>query len=396
MNRLYRICKCHWVGEENQHWGHLANGRAPFAPPGTPPQFAPDSTFVCESLRLELHLDVKQERAWGTTTHTCRINARELREMKFNARGLEIGRVTVDGQTARFDNTGEHVIITFTKPHKAGETLRVVISHSVSRPPAGLYFTSPDKAYPKRFHTVWSQGQDEDSRYYFPCLDQPAYKQKTEALLYVPKGWFALSNGDLVKHQKNATATEDLWHYALEVPYSTYLFSVVAGDFVAHKEKWKDVEIRWFVQKGREKEGRNSFARTADMVRCFSQFTGVKYPYRQYSQIAVPDFVFGGMENFTVTTQTDLTLHDDRAHLDFSSDDLVAHELAHSWFGDLVTCRSWAHAWLHESFATYFEAVYKREAEGTDEHDYSVLQDAEAYFAEDGRYRRPIVTNRYE
>jgi aminopeptidase N len=154
--------------------------------------------------------------------------------------------------------------------------------------------------------------------------------------------------------------------------------------------------VRWYVQRGREKEGRNSFGRTPDMVRCFSQFTGVKYPYSQYSQIAVPDFVFGGMENFTVTTQTDLTLHDDRAHLDFSSDDLVAHELAHSWFGDLVTCRSWAHAWLHESFATYFEAIYKRDADGKDEHDYHMLQDAEAYFAEDGRYRRPLVTNRYE
>jgi len=392
----YRICKCHWAGNEYLHWGQPANGRVPFAPPGTPPQFAPDTTFVSEAMRLELHLDAKQERAWGTTTHSCRAQARDLREIKFHARGLDIGRVQVDAQTARFDNTGEHVIVTLPKARKTGDTFRVSIAHSVTRPPAGLYFTTPDKAYPKRFHTVWSQGQDEDSRYYFPCLDHPNYKQKTEALLYVPKGWFALSNGDLVKHQRAVTASEDLWHYALDLPYSTYLFSVVAGDFAAHKESWKDVDVRWFVQRGREKEGRNSFGRTADMVRCFSQFTGVKYPYKQYSQIAVPDFVFGGMENFTVTTQTDLTLHDDRAHLDFSSDDLVSHELAHSWFGNLVTCRSWAHAWLHESFATYLEAVYKREADGKDEADYHLLQDAEAYFAEDRRYRRPLVTQRFE
>ena len=396
MNRLYRICKCHWAGDDYQHWGQPADGRVPFAPAGTPPRFAPDTPFVSEATRLDLHLDVKQERAWGTTAHTCRVQARDLREVRFNARGLEIGRVSVDGQAVRHENTGEALVITLPKARKAGETFRVVIAHSVIRPPAGLYFTGPDKAYPKRFHTVWSQGQDEDSRYYFPCLDQPNYKQKTETVLYVPKGWFALSNGDLVKHQRNATATEDLWHYALDLPYSTYLFSVVAGDFVAHKETWKEVDVRWFVQRGREKEGRNSFGRTADMMHCFSQFTGVKYPYKQYSQIAVPDFVFGGMENFTVTTQTDVTLHDDRAHLDFSSDDLVAHELAHSWFGDLVTCRSWAHAWLHESFATYLEAVYKREALGKEEHDYHLLQDAEAYFAEDRRYSRPLVTNRYE
>jgi aminopeptidase N len=202
MNRLHRICKCHWAGDDYQHWGALANGRAPFAPPGTPPQFAPDTTFVSEAMRLELHLDVKQERASGTTTHTCRVNAREVRELKFNARGLEIGRVSVDGQAARFDNTGEHVVITLPKARKHGDLLRVAIAHSVTRPPAGLYFTTPDRAYPKRFHSVWSQGQDEDSRYYFPCLDQPAYKQKTEALLYVPKGWFALSNGELVKRRR--------------------------------------------------------------------------------------------------------------------------------------------------------------------------------------------------
>jgi aminopeptidase N len=396
MNRLHRICKCHWAGDAYEHWAQPADGRTPFAPPGTPPQFAPDTPFVSDALRLELHLDVEHQRAHGTTTHTCRTLAKELREIRFHARGLDIARVTVDTHGAHFDNTGEQLVIRLPKPHKQGDLFRVVITHSVNRPPAGLYFTTPDKAYPKRFHTVWSQGQDEDSRYYFPCLDQPNYKQKTEALLYVPKGWFALSNGELVKHQPGVSRTEDLWHYALEVPYSTYLFSTVAGDFVAHTERWEDIEVRWYVQRGREKEGRNSFRRTADMVRCFSQFTGVRYPYKQYSQIAVPDFVFGGMENFTVTTQTDLTLHDDRAHQDFSSDDLVAHELAHSWFGDLVTCRSWAHAWLNESFATYFEAVYKREADGQDEFDYHLLQDAEAYFGEDRRYRRPIVTNRYE
>jgi len=396
MNRLHRICKCHWAGDSYEHWAQPADGRTPFAPPGTPPQFAPDTPFVSDALRLELHLDVEHQRAHGTTTHSCRTLAKELREVRFHARGLDIARVTVDTHAAHFDNTGEQLVVRLPKPHKQGDLFRVVIAHSVTRPPAGLYFTAPDKAYPKRFHTVWSQGQDEDSRYYFPCLDQPNYKQKTETLLHVPKGWFALSNGELIKHQPGATRTEDLWHYALEVPYSTYLFSIVAGDFVGHTERWEDIDVRWFVQRGREKEGRNSFRRTADMLRCFSHFTGVRYPYKQYSQIAVPDFVFGGMENFTVTTQTDLTLHDDRAHQDFSSDDLVAHELAHSWFGDLVTCRSWAHAWLNESFATYFEAIYKREAEGQDEYDYHLLQDAEAYFGEDKRYRRPLVTHRYE
>jgi aminopeptidase N len=396
MNNLLRTCKCHWVGTDYQHWG---NGfrRAPFAPAGTAPQFAPDTPVVAIEMRVSLHLDPAKERAWGTTTHELKVQAPSVHEVRFHARNLEFGRVTVNGRSAAFENTGEQIAVTLPKAAKAGESFSIGIEHSVTRPVAGLYFTNPDAAYPKRFRTAWSQGQDEDTRYYLPCLDSPLFKQKTEALLYVPKGWFALSNGELVKHNRGVTGTEDLWHYRLEHPYSTYLFSVVAGEFSEYKDKGKTApEVRWYVQKGREKEGRNAFGNTADILRFLSEFTQVPYPYRQYTQIAVPDFIFGGMENFTVTTQTDLTLHDDRAHLDFSSDDLVAHEAAHSWFGNLVTCRGWAHAWLHESFATYMEALYKRHKLGPQEFDYQLLQDAEAYFHEDGRYRRPLVTHRYE
>jgi aminopeptidase N len=397
MNHLLRTCKCHWVGEEYVHWGRIGHGaRAPFAAPGTAPQFAPDTPVTSSEMQVVLHLDVAGERAWGSTSHLCRVLAESIAEVRFNAKGLEIGRVTVNGKAVNAENTGEQVAVLLGRPAKRGDILQIAIEHSVTRPAAGLYFTNPDSAYPKRFRTVWSQGQDEDTRYYLPCLDAPHFKQKTDTRLYVPKGWFALSNGDLVKHTKGATATEDLWHYRMEHPYSTYLFSVVAGEFSEHRERGKYAEVRWYVQKGREKEGRNAFGHTSDILRFLSEFTGVAYPYKQYTQIAVPEFIFGGMENFTVTTQTDLTLHDDRAHLDFSSDDLVAHEAAHSWFGNLVTCRSWAHAWLHESFATYLEALYTRESKGKEEFDYQMLRDAEAYFQEDSRYRRPLVTYRYE
>ncbi len=211
--------------------------------------------------------------------------------------------------------------------------------------------------------------------------------------MHLPPGMFGLSNGKLLKQKQ--TKKESLFHYQLEIPYSTYLLSLVAGDFVEGKDRWKNIEIKWYVQKGREKEGRNAFQDTADIIRFFSEYTGYTYPYSHYTQIAVPEFIFGGMENFTVTTQTDLTLHNDRAHLDIDSNGLVAHEAAHMWFGDLITAKSWAHAWLHESFATYFDAIYARESKGEDEFRYQLLEEAETYFGEDNKYRRPIVTNVY-
>src|SRR6266567_9641344 len=118
------------------------------------------------------------------------------------------------------------------------------------------------------------------------------------------------------------------------------------------------------------------------MIQFFSDYFGIKYPYPKYAQVVVADFIFGGMENITATTLTERTLHDKRAHLDFTSDDLVSHELAHQWWGDLVTCRDWSEGWLNEGFATYFEYVWREHAKGRDEADYELLADTEGYLAE--------------
>ena len=122
----------------------------------------------------------------------------------------------------------------------------------------------------------------------------------------------------------------------------------------------------------------------------------MKYPYARYAQTFVADFIFGGMENISATTLTDTSLLDKRASLDADADGLLAHELAHQWFGDLLTCRDWSHGWLNEGFATYFEALFTEHNKGIDEFRYELYQNAQIYMGEDaGRYRRPIVNNVY-
>ena len=387
-----RYCKCHFHNGESEHWGIL--DRKAFAQKGANPHFAPDTPLLPKHLLLELSFDWDEERVWGSTTYDLKVNGQGVQEIIFDAVNLEIEKVMLGRRPLEFENTGERVIISLGKAFKYGGTVQVKIFHSVTRPQAGIYFTKPDEAYPDRFKTVWTQGQDEDSKYYFPCFDQPNFKQTTEVKLHLPKGMLGLSNGSLIK--KSESNKESFYHYKLEIPYSTYLFSIVAGDFTVHESRVGGVDIKWYVQKGRDREGFNAFKDTGKIIRFFSDYTGYPYPYKHYTQIAVPEFVFGGMENFTVTTQTDLTLHDDRARLDLDSNGLVAHEAAHMWFGDLVTARTWSHAWLHESFATYFDALYTRESKGEDEFRYQLLEDAETYFSEDVRYRRPIVTHIYK
>ena len=387
-----RYCKCHFHEGESEHWGLF--DRKAFAHRGAKPHYTPNTLLQPEHLTLELHFDWVEERVWGSTIYDLVVKGHDVDEIAFDAVNLDVSRVLVGRKLADFENTGKRVVLHLGKKVKLGGRVRVTLFHSVTRPVAGIYFTKPDNHHAGRFKTVWTQGQDEDSQYYFPCFDKPNFKQTTEVLLHLPAGMFGLSNGRLVK--KKTTPTESFFHYKMELPYSTYLLSIVAGEFAEHKEKVGGVDIKWYVQKGREREGKNAFKNTGKIIKFFSDYTGFTYPYKHYTQIAVPEFIFGGMENFTVTTQTDLTLHDDRAALDGDSNGLVAHEAAHTWFGNVVTAKNWSHAWLHESFATYFDALYTRELKGEAEFRYQLLSDAETYFSEDHVYRRPIVTHVYK
>jgi aminopeptidase N len=228
-------------------------------------------------------------------------------------------------------------------------------------------------------------------------LDYPHEKQRTSATIVVPKGMFALGNGALVERKDENGTT--IFRYRQDVPHSTYLMTLVAGPFVevASGTAGKNgVPVFYYVLPGRESDGERAFGNTPKMLELFEERTGMPYPYARYSQIAVSDFIFGGMENTAATTQTDRTLHDETAHLDFSSDPLVSHELAHQWFGDLLTCRDWAHAWLNEGFATFMEAVWRETDLGYDEYLYDIFESLTAYFKESSdRYHRAIVCNTY-
>ncbi|HWO94648.1 MAG TPA: M1 family aminopeptidase, partial [Dehalococcoidia bacterium] len=154
--------------------------------------------------------------------------------------------------------------------------------------------------------------------------------------------------------------------------------------------------VPYYVEPGREDDARRAFGRTPEMIRFFQERIGVPYPYEKYAQVAVADFIFGGMENTSATTMTDTILYDERAAIDMDRDSLVAHELAHQWFGDLLTCKEWAHAWLNEGFATYFDLLFLEHHKGQDEFAYGRFQNATVYFGEDsGHYRRPIVQRVY-
>jgi aminopeptidase N len=205
---------------------------------------------------------------------------------------------------------------------------------------------------------------------------------------------YALSNGGLLETTQDVIAKTKTYHWKMSIPHSTYLVMLAVADFVEIMDSWDGIPVPYYVLPGGEEKARISLGKTPQMMQFFSEKIGLRYPYEKYATVCVSSFIFGGMENTTATTLTEYTLHDERAHQDFSSDPLVAHELVHQWFGDWLTCRDWSHGWLNEGFATYFEALWAEYDLGRDEFIYELYQNAVNYFGEDsGNYRRPIVTN---
>jgi len=365
-----------------------------FALPGARPQYGPDKLVVVEHIDLHLTPDFAEESLDGTCTMRVRALDEPVPRLSLDAVDLEILRV--EG-AERFDRRDESLELEFEPAIATGETKEFAIRYRVSKPRHGLFFVKRTADHPEKIAQAWTQSQDAYARYWFPCFDYPHDKQRTSTTIVVPKGLFGLGNGELLERKDDGDCT--IFRYRQDVPHSTYLMTMVAGPFVeiAQGTAGKNsVPVFYYVLPGREADGRRAFGKTPQMLELFEGRIGTPYPYARYSQIAVSDFIFGGMENTSATTQTDRTLHDETARIDFSSDPLVSHELAHQWFGDLLTCRDWSHAWLNEGFATFMEAVWREADLGYDEYVYDIFAGIAAYLKEGtDRYHRPIVCNTY-
>jgi aminopeptidase N len=365
-----------------------------FSLPGTKAKYAPDRVVDVEHVKLELDVDPAIRRIAGTATLTASVIAPATRHVTLDAVELEIERVTCDGKPVAHRHDGKLLRVDLGSPRAAGDKLALAIRYAGS-PRRGIYFIAPDPGYPDKPTQVWTQGQDEDSRFWFPCFDAPHEKATTEIVARIPAAMYALSNGALIGD--HVDGDKRIMHWRLDVPHSCYLVTLVVAELAVVADRWRDVELAYLVQKGREADCKRTLARTPKMLELFSRLFGVTYPYPRYAQVFVADFIFGGMENTSATTLTDTVLLDERAALDHDADALVAHELAHQWFGDLVTCRDWGEGWLNEGFATYSEYLWREHHEGRDAADLELDEWADAYFGEDSsRYRRTVATKLYD
>jgi aminopeptidase N len=368
------------------------SGRKPWNEPPSPRR---DLEFHVHHYRVALTVDLERKELHGTAALEIESLRDGLRDVTLDAAEMRFERVRSGRRALPHASEGKRLRITLPKALRAGESASFEISYS-TRPRKGFFFVGPTEAEPRREPGAWSQGQADDTHWWIPCLESTESRATLEMIVTVPAGCRAIGNGRLVSKRRSPRGAVT-WHWRQDTAHPAYLTSLIVGKYSEIKDRAGKLPLFGYVPPGLEREGREVFRKTAHMIETFHRVYGVAYPYPKYAQATVPDFTFGGMENTSATTLFERVLHAGADSFEESYDSLISHELAHQWWGDLVTCRDWSEGWLNEGFATYSEIVYREADGGRDDADFARLEQMCSYLTEDGEdYRRPLVETRWK
>lgn len=356
--------------------------------------------------RLEVGFDWAKQHLTGTATLTLKPYFYAQDSLQLDAKGFDIRSVELlEGarNTAlpyRYDQ--KIVSLKLPKPYTRHQQFTVRIKY-VAKPndlpkggsaaiteDKGLYFINPDGKQPGKPRQIWTQGETEASSCWFPTIDSPNERTTQEIFITVDKQFTTLSNGLLVSSRPNADGTRTD-HWRQDKPHAPYLFMMAVGEYAVVRDKWNGLELSYLVEKPYEKHARAIFGRTPEMLSFYSRILDYPYPWDKYAQVVVRDYVSGAMENTGAVVFGESVQKDSRELADENDDDVIAHEMFHHWFGNLVTCESWANLTLNEAFATYGEYLWIEHKHGRAEADYHLQQDQDQYFDEAQSKQEPLI-----
>ncbi len=354
-----------------------AHGHLHFLEGSVPGQqnFAPDRLVDILNLALDVTPNFKRRSIAASATLEFQPIAKPLRELSLNAVDLNVSKIDSNHEIQAWQTTLDKIVITFKRPIRPGQKARVTVVYT-AEPKEGLYFRTEAMGYPKGDDQLWSQGEPHMHRHWFPSHDFPNEKFTSEIVCRVPRGMTVLSNGRLLNQKANDANGLVAFHWKQDKPHVNYLISLVAGHFRKLEDKHKDTPLALYTPPSEFAVATNSFRDTKAIMAFFEKEIGVPYPWDKYYNVCVHGFMWGGMENTSVTTLTTRTLFSAESENLRSSMALDAHEMAHQWFGDLVTCKDWSHLWLNEGFATFYESLYEEHKNGPDAQRYDMFKNA--------------------
>lgn len=338
-------------------------------------RYAPRRLVDVTHIRIEVTPDFKQRTVSGTTRIEFKPIAKSTDVVELDAMRLSISNVRSSHTVARFSDDGKRLTIVFEKPIEADVEAYVEIDYS-AQPTKGLYFRTPEMGYPDTDTHVWTQGEPYEARHWFPCFDSPNERSSTEVICHVPKEMTVLSNGRMLADEITSEGLRRV-QWLQEKPHTSYLICLVAGNLKKLEKSYRDIPLRFFVQPSLAEHAANSFEDTDKIMEFFESEIGVPFPWDKYDQVTIRDFIAGGMENTTLTTLTHGTIFTKATENLRTTRRLDAHELAHQWFGDYVTCKDWSQLWLNEGFATYYTHLYEGHKLGEEAMLYGLYQDAQ-------------------
>ncbi len=379
------------------------NAKNDFVDPNVPKQYPPDIELEPIHRDINLLIDISNETVSGSVTVTVRARRNDPSKIILDAVDfLDIAASDPDGKDLNWGYDGRKLTIHWTEPFDAGEERRVEVSYRVVKPVDGLYFSKPDESYPDRTWYAATDHETERARHWLPCVDLPTVRTKIDFHLRAEERYTILANGLLVDETSHEDGTKTA-HWKLEQLCPSYLVCFALGDFIkaddgVFNDGEKDIPLAYF--SGPEYstgELMNAFGSTRKMMAWMTKKLDMAFPYPKYYQFSLPK-LGGAMENISLVSWGDWAMMDDTLteEIGFWIDQVNVHEMGHSYFGDAVVIRDFAHAWLKESWATYIEQCYCEDNLGSDEALFVYYDDSMSYFREaDERYMRPIVTRRF-
>lgn len=363
----------------------------------TPYRPSPTILTDIEHLELNLSFDLSEKKVLGRAIIDIKAYSLPVDTVTLDAKGFEINTISIHHKdstyTPDFSYDGKEIAMPLLTSLSKNEVAEITIDYIASptqiitedgnaiQSNQGLYFINPNGSIVDKPTQIWSQGEPESNSTWFPSTDKPHEKFSQEIFLTVDSTFKTISNGKLVYSTQNNDGTRtDYWKQDLE--HSNYLVMIAIGEFAEVKDHWKDLDVFYYVDQEFEKYAMDIFGNTPEMLSFFSDTLNFEYPWAKYHQVVVKDFVSGAMENTSAVIHGDFVQLTKRELIDDNHEDVIAHELFHHWFGDIVTCETWSQITLNEGFATYGEFLWNAYKYGDETARYYFAKDLKAYLGE--------------
>jgi aminopeptidase N len=344
--------------------------------------------------KLDVRFNWEKQHLLGKATLTFKPYFYSTNQLTLDAKSFDVHQVAIihqsDTNDLKFKYDGKQLFITLDKTYTRAQKYNIFIDYtakpterrvggsSAIQSDQGLYFINHDGTIPNKPQQIWTQGETESSSCWFPTIDKPNERCTQELYITVQNKFTTLSNGLMIESKDNSDGTRtDYWKQS--IAHAPYLFMMAIGEFAVVKDQWRGKEIGYYVEPAFEKDARAIYSNTLEMLDFYSDKLGIEYPWEKYSQVVVRDYVSGAMENTTGVIYGQFIQKTQRELIDNHNERILAHEMIHHWFGDYVTCESWANLTLNEGFANYGEYLWFEHKYGKDEADFHLLNELRGY-----------------